>query len=112
MVSAAFFMGNLSFAMANPVVLSKKGQEMIYIKSIDQGAGDMPDDQMGVPKRFDTYNELQSAVHFNTGKVWIGSIITKDDDICTESTVALDGKQVPPGEPKLKTTYKPIQCPS
>lgn len=109
-------------ALAEPVVVSKKGHDVMYISDVHPGnVGLLPEAEQ-MAKQFGTYDQLANSISVEQASVWVGTIITKDADACTESTHEIErmvekevktGKTVSRvGKPVMKITNKPIACPA
>jgi hypothetical protein len=109
-------------ALAEPKVVSKKGHKVMYISDVHPGNEDLLPEVEQMAKQFGTYDQLADSISINQGFVWVGTIITKDADACTESTHEIErviekevktGKIVSRvGKPVMKITNKPIVCPA
>lgn len=110
-------------ALAEPVVVSKQGHDVLYISDVHPGdVGLLPEAEQ-MAKQFGTYDQLANSISIEQSSVWVGTIITKDaDDTCTESTHEIErviekevktGKTVSRvGKPVMKITDKKIVCPA
>lgn len=97
---------------ASPVVLSKNGHEVMYIKRTYPGSEGMTPQQIEWSKAFGTYEDLQKSVAVDQGKVWVGTVVTLADGKCTETTSSIAEIPKVPGEPKMKVVSKLIPCPA
>jgi hypothetical protein len=97
---------------ASPVVLSKNGHEVMYIKCTYPGSEGMTSQQIEWSKAFGTYEDLQKSVALDQGKVWVGTVVTLADSKCTETTSSIAEIPKVPGEPKMKVVSKLIPCPA
>jgi hypothetical protein len=107
-----FLLANIFVANAEPVVLSKTGHDVIYIKRTAPGTEGMTPEQIGWSKKFDTYQDVQKSVSVNQGSVWVGTVVTLADGKCTESTSSIAEIPKVPGKPKLNVVDKVIPCPA
>ncbi|KQW19907.1 MULTISPECIES: hypothetical protein [Pseudomonas] len=97
---------------ASPVVLSKNGHEVMYIKRTYPGSEGMTPQQIELSKQFGTYDDLQESVAVDQGSVWVGTVVTLADGKCTESTSSIAEIPKVPGEPKMNVVNKLIPCPA
>lgn len=97
---------------ASPIVLSKNGYDVMYVKRTYPGSEGMTTEQIGWSKAFGTYEDLHKSVAVDQGRVWVGSIITKENGKCTESTSSIVRPYKGPGEPKMNVAHMIVPCPS
>ncbi|MGF6282294.1 hypothetical protein ABH908_000222 [Pseudomonas frederiksbergensis] len=95
-----------------PVVLSKNGHEVMYIKRTYPGSEGMTPQQIEWSKAFGTYEDLQKSIAVEQGHVWVGAVVTLAEGKCTESTSSIAEIPRVPGEPKMKVVNKIIPCPT
>lgn len=112
LATAALFIAQLPMALAEPVVISKTGQEQVYVKSIKPALEGMSPEMVDAAKRFGTYDDLKTSGSPVLGRVWIGTVVTKEDGKCTASTTAAGKAKITPGEPDLIVTTKAVDCPA
>jgi hypothetical protein len=94
----------------------------MYISDVHPGNEGLLPEAEQMAKQFGTYDQLANSISIDQAFVWVGTILTKDADACTESTHAIDqfiekeiktGKTVSRvGKPVMKITNKPIACPA
>lgn len=109
-------------ALAEPVVVSKKGHEVMYISDVHPGTVGLLPEAEQMAKQFGTYDQLANSISIDQASVWVGTIITKEADTCTESKHEIErmvekevkiGQTVSrAGKPVMKVTDKPIACPA
>lgn len=96
----------------SPVVLSKNGREVMYIKRVYPGSEGMTPQEIAWSKQFGTYEDFQKSVAVEQGKVWVGTVVTLANGECTESTSSIVGAPKVPGEPEVKVVAKLVPCPT
>ena len=96
----------------SPVVLSKNGREVMYIKRVYPGSEGMTPQEIAWSKQFGTYEDFQKSSAVEQGTVWVGTVVTLADGKCTESTSSVAEIPKVPGEPKMKIVNKLIPCPA
>ncbi|MBM5458707.1 hypothetical protein H8F21_14155 [Pseudomonas sp. P66] len=110
--AAILLLANVGIANAEPSVLSKTGHDVLYIKHIAPGSEGMSPEQIGLAKKFGTYQDVQNSVSIDQGRVWVGTVVTMANGICTESTSSIAGVPKGPGEPKLNVVDRIVPCPA
>jgi hypothetical protein len=111
LATAALFISHLPLALAEPEVISKTGEEQVYVKSIKPAVEGMSAEMIDAAKRFGTYDDLKTSGSPVLGSVWIGTVVTKDNGKCTATTTTADKPTGTPGEPVLNVIEKAVDCP-
>jgi hypothetical protein len=109
---AALSIAQLPMALAEPEVISETGQEQVYVKSIKPAVEGMSSEMIDAAKRFGTYDNLKNTGSPELGRVWIGTVVTKEDGKCTATTTTAAKVEMAPGEPTLNVTQKAVECPA
>lgn len=112
LATAALFIAQLPMALAEPEVISKTGQEQVYVKSIKPALEGMSPEMIDAAKRFGTYDDLKTSGSPVLGSVWVGTVVTKEGGKCTATTTAATKVDNVPGEPEMKVTTKSVDCPA
>lgn len=107
---ATAFIANLPMALAEPQIISKIGSEQTYVKRIKPATEGMSPENIDTAKRFGTYKDLKSGGSPELSSVWVGTVVSKENGQCTETTTVYDKTTAPVGEPKLIIDHKLVNC--
>lgn len=94
-----------------PIVLSKNGHDVMYIKRIYPGVESMTQEQIGWSKKFGTYDDVASSNAIEQASVWVGTKTIKTGNKCVEVTSSISEIPKGPGDPKMSVTEKEVPCP-
>jgi hypothetical protein len=111
-VGATLFLANLPMANAEPQIISKTGGEQVYIKRLNPALEGMDQETIDTAKRFGTYESLKTNVTPELGRIWVGTVVTKEDGKCTATTSTPVNIKNEPGEPEMNVTTKVVDCPA
>jgi hypothetical protein len=121
-VTSLLLISAISPAFAEPMEISRNGHDVMYISDVHPGTEGLSPDVAQMARQFGTYDSLSNSVVVDQAKVFVGTIVTKENGVCTETTHAIermDERKVKigshtstPGTPVMKMTPKVVPCPA